>query len=113
MEEATTSKLPPKVLGTQDSSRVLLCDFKDLSVKSLAKAGQLKFHHYITVMEAFPFPNSKEECCWKSIVQASTSSGQLKATLDSVEGDTTVKWDLIDYVSPFSFSPTKLIQFVL
>ena len=64
-------------------------------------------------MEAFPFPNSKEEHCWKSVVQASMSSGQLKATLDSVEGDTAIRWDLIDYVSPFSFLPTELIQFVL
>ena len=39
----TANKLPPKVPGSHDNSKVLLCNFKDMHLWSLAKAGQVCF----------------------------------------------------------------------
>ena len=104
--QATANKLPPKVPGSRDTSKVLLRNFDNLSVRSLAKAGQQVFRRHIAVMEAFPFPNNKEELCWTSLIQAAAASGELKATMDSVKGNTNIKRDLIDYVNsilPFGY----------
>ena len=65
-----SSKLPANVPGTHDSSKVLLHDFEDLNLKALTKAGQQIFHHYIVILEAFPFQNSKKQLCWDSLIQA-------------------------------------------
>ena len=104
--QATANKLPPKVLGSRDTSKVLLRNFDNLSVRSLAKAGQQVFCCHIMVVEAFPFPKNKEELCWTSLVQAAAASGELKATMDSVKGNMNIKRDLIDYVNsilPFGY----------
>lgn len=94
----TTNKLPPKVPGSCDSSKVLLCNFKDISLRSLAKAGQLHFCQYISVIEAFLFPNQKEDICWTCLELATKNSEEMKNTLRSAEGDMMTKRDLIDYV---------------
>ena len=102
-EGAIASKLPPKVPGARDSCKVLLCDFKNLDVRSLAKAGQLEFCRYIAVVEAFLFPNNKETICWKSVVEAVARSETLQAMLDSIGRDVSIKRDLIDYASSVAF----------
>jgi len=102
-EGVIASKLPPKVLGARDSCKVLLRDFKNLDVRSLAKVGQLKFHCYIAIIEAFPFLNNKETICWKSVVEAAAKSETLQATLDSIGRDVSIKRDLIDYASSIAF----------
>ena len=61
--QMTINKLPPKVPGSRDSSKVLLHNFKDMALKSLAKAGQLHFRRYVLVVEAFPYSNEKESLC--------------------------------------------------
>ena len=104
-EGAIASKLPPKVPGARDSCKVLLHDFKNLDVRSLAKAGQLEFCCYITIIEAFPFPNNKETICWKSVVEAAAKSETLQATLDLIGRVivVSIKRDLIDYASSIAF----------
>ena len=70
------------------------------------KAGQQVFCRHIAVVEAFPFPNNKEELCWTSLIQVAAASGELKATVDSVKGNTNIKRDLINYVNsnlPFDY----------
>ncbi|KIM56414.1 hypothetical protein SCLCIDRAFT_29648 [Scleroderma citrinum Foug A] len=96
--QATANKLLPKVPGSHDTSKVLLRNFNNLSVRSLAKAGHQVFRCHIAVVEAFLFPNNKEELCWTSLIQAAAASGELKATMDSVKGNTNIKRDLINYV---------------
>ena len=106
LAQATANKLLPKVLGSRDTSKVLLRNFDNLNVRSLAKAGQRVFHHHIVVVEEFPFPNNKEELCWTSLIQAAAASGELKATVDSVKGNMNIKRDLINYVNsilPFGY----------
>ena len=106
LAQATANKLLPKVLGSRNTSKVLLRNFDNLSVRSLAKAGQQVFRRHIVDMEAFPFPNNKEELCWTSLIQVAAASGELKATMDSVKGNTNIKRDLIDYVNsilPFGY----------
>src|SRR5207245_441383 len=98
-KQVSISKLPPKVWGSHDHSKVLLCNFDDVSLRSLAKAGQQIFHHHIAVVEAFPSTNDKERLCWKSLIQATSNSEELKDKLNSVGGDTQMKRDLIDYIS--------------
>ena len=102
-EGAIASKLPPKVPGARDSCKVLLRDFKNLDVRSLAKAGQLEFRRCIAVVKAFLFPNNKETICWKSVVEAAARSETLQATLDSIGRDVSIKRDLIDYASSVAF----------
>ncbi|KIM54108.1 hypothetical protein SCLCIDRAFT_137455, partial [Scleroderma citrinum Foug A] len=53
---------------------------------------------YISVIEAFPFPNQKEDICWTCLELATKNSEEMKNTLRSAEGDTMTKRDLIDYV---------------
>ena len=84
-EGAIASKLPPKVPGARDSCKVLLRDFKNLDVRSLAKAGQLEFRCYI------------------AIVEATARSETLQAMLDSIGRDISIKRDLIDYASSVAF----------
>ena len=98
-KQVSISKLPPKVQGSHDHSKVLLHNFKDISLRSLAKAGQQIFCHHITVVEAFPSTNDKERLCWKSLIQATSDFEELKDKLNSVGGDTQMKRDLIDYIS--------------
>ena len=81
-------------------------------MKSLAKASQQGFHHYISLSKAFPFLNKKEELCWRSVVEAAARSETLQATLNSIEGDVAIKRDLIDYVSLFYFLLTVPFDFV-
>lgn len=102
-EGAIASKLPPKVPGARDSCKVLLHDFKNLDVRSLAKAGQLEFRRYIAIVKAFPFLNNKEMICWKSVVEAAAKSETLQATLDLIGRDVSIKRDLIDYASSIAF----------
>ena len=82
---------------------MLLHNFKDDSVRSLAKAGQQHFCRYITVIEAFPFVNEKETICRSALDQAAVSSVELKDMLDSIVGDTKMRRNLIDYIC-FIFS---------
>ena len=57
------------------------------------------FHCHVVVVEAFPFPNSKEELCWTSLIQVVTASEDLKAAMDTVKGNMNIKRDLINYVN--------------
>ena len=93
-----TNKLPPKVPGSRDSSKVLLHNFQDICLRSLAKAGQLHFRRHISVVAAFLFPNEKEDICWTCLELAAKDSEEMTNTLRSAEGDTQTKRDLIDYV---------------
>ena len=112
LQEVSVSKLPPKVPGARDSTKVLLWHFNDLDTRSLAKAGQQEFHWYITVLEAFPFANTKEELCWWLVIEAAVRSQTLQAMLNSIADNVAIKRDLIDYVSPLYFLLTELIDFI-
>ena len=76
------------------------------------KASQQEFRQYITVLEAFPFANTKEELCWRLVVEAAARSQTLQATLNSITDNVAIKRDLIDYVSPLYFLLTELIDFI-
>ena len=100
--QMTINKLPPKVPGSRDSSKVLLRNFKDMALKSLAKAGQLHFCRYVSVVEAFLYSNEKESLCWGCLEMAAKTSDEMNAMLRTIEGDTETTRDLINYV-PFVF----------
>jgi len=56
-------------------------------------------HQYVAITEAFPLSINKEDLAWECLVKASRGSEEMTATLESLEGNSSLKSQLIDYVS--------------
>lgn len=93
----------PKKLASNKDARVHTGKVKlshfDPATAQLAQAAHCAMRQHIAVTEAFLLPTNKEELAWECIVKAGQKNKDALESLESLEGSSLLKSQLIDYVS--------------
>ena len=81
------------------SKKTRLSGLGDGNAIKLAKARHHTMPQYVAITKAFPLPINKEELAWGCLVKAAQGHEEMMAELESLEGNSSLKSSLIDYVS--------------
>ena len=78
--------------------KISLASFESPEVRRLAKVGHRRLRQHVATVEAFPFPNEKDELCWRLVQETAVKESGLEHVLAEVEKEHDAKERLLDYV---------------